>query len=211
MSYTRGRHQRVKLGQQRAEPGVGARVLRGRRGGRRSIRPVAVATDRHRLHAGPRPCGIPIMFSERVSLQRTGRPDPLREPRHERVLRVGTDLRAEAAADVGRDHPQPPGVDAQPARDLVARGLGVLRRAPQRQPPVVAPLRRGGARLQRGGGEPLVDDLGGDDRRRTRRRGARRRASPGRTRPRCWCPRRRRAARSSRAAARRSTTAGSGS
>jgi hypothetical protein len=89
---------------------------------------------------------------------------PLREPPHERELRVRTDLRAEAAADVGRDHTQAPGLDAQPARDLVARGLGVLRRAPQRQPPVVAPLRRGGAGLERRGGEPLVDDLGGDDR-----------------------------------------------
>ena len=46
------------------------------------------------------------MFSERVSIHFTGRPSLRASAQHERLLAVGVELRAEAAADVGRDHAQ---------------------------------------------------------------------------------------------------------
>ncbi len=162
MSYTRRRHRPGEVGQERAEPGIGARIGENvETVGEHP--PVAGATDRDRL-----PLGAALQHPGhvlRAGLAPAHRPShPFRQPSHERELGVGADLRAEPATHVRGDHPQPRGLDAQPARDLVARGLGVLRRAPQRQPPVVAPLRRGRARLERRGGEPLVDQLGRDHR-----------------------------------------------
>ena len=46
------------------------------------------------------------MCSERVSIHFTGRPSRFASASDERLLGVGLELRAEAAAHVGRDHAQ---------------------------------------------------------------------------------------------------------
>ena len=87
---------REQLRGRRRSPAAGARAARacGRRGRPRASRSAA---DRGRGSWRPSP-------RERVSIHFTGRPREARGLRDRELLGVDVELRAEAAADVGRDH-----------------------------------------------------------------------------------------------------------
>ena len=150
-----GRHQAREGGQEPAHPRVGATVLH-------DVDPVGedpavpVPADRQRVHLVPavrhrhhvlaaglhpadRPAGLPCGPGDRHGLP------------------VYADLGAEAAAHVGRDHPDGARVELQRAGQDDPGELGVLGARPHRQLPV-PPDRRGGAHLQRHGRDALVDD-----------------------------------------------------
>ena len=162
MSYTAGAIMRVNMRQHGAEAGVGARVLEDVEavGARRlPSRSPPIVT----VWSWARPCTIPVMFSERVSLHRTGRPTCFASH--------ATSANSGSAPILAPKPPPTSGaitrtcsasMPSQPG-DLVARGLRVLRGAPEGDAAVLAPLGGGGAGLQRGRGEPLVDQLPRDD------------------------------------------------
>jgi hypothetical protein len=89
---------------------------------------------------------------------------PARRRRQQDVLGIDVPLGAEAAADVGRDHPHLLLCQAQGRRDRGAHGERNLRRRPDRQPAVRRlGLDQHAARLDRHGGdaghvEPRLDD-----------------------------------------------------
>ena len=102
--------------------------------------------------------------------------EPPRRPDHERLLGIELALVAEAAADVGRDHPQRALGDAELLGDLLADVVRRLRRTHQREP-AGGGLDGGerGARLERRADEAVVDEIDRDLVRRRRERGAHRR------------------------------------
>ena len=87
------------------------------------------------------------MFSVRVSVQRTGRPDGAGVPAEGQLLRVGARLGAEAATDVGDDHPHLRRVEAVDLGEQVFGRVGALARrvvdeATRRRSSSAAPERR---------------------------------------------------------------------
>jgi hypothetical protein len=76
------------------------------------------------------------------------------------LLRVGPDLGAEAAADVGCAHPDLVGLQLVAGDVDVLDALGVLRRDPLVET-AVDPGRRRAAHLERARGHALVDELAG--------------------------------------------------
>ena len=89
-------------------------------------------------------------------------PELARRPRAADLLGVDVELGAEAAADLGRDHPDPVLADAQQDRQEQAQEVRNLGRAPERQP-VAAILGQHPARLDRAAGHAVVDDAALDD------------------------------------------------
>ena len=87
--------------------------------------------------------------------------DPLRRPQRHDLLGVDENLRAEAAADVGRDHAQLVlGRHADEGGDDEARDVRILRRIPQRERAAAGViLGDRGARLHRVGHQAVVDDV----------------------------------------------------
>ena len=86
------------------------------------------------------------------------------EPGDEHVLGRQTDLRAEAAADVRRDHAHLLRFETERPGQRVARAVGRLRGRPDSEPAVGLRARHGHAALHRAGGESLaVLREGGDD------------------------------------------------
>ena len=109
-----------------------------------------------------RPWGSAIRFSVRVSVQRTGLPRLAGQIGHEHVL-AGQALAAEAAADVGGEHPDLPRIDVEDRRQPVAVLVRRLRRQPHRQAVVVLHARRRRSRLDRARRDPLARDRPGGD------------------------------------------------
>ncbi len=125
---------RVKIGRHRGREGrhIGAEIGDGLGLERRDP---AVGVERH-LGVGD------VVAPMRVGEERLGAighpfhrpPDLLGGPQAHDLLGIDEDLRAEAAADVGRDHPQLVlGRDADEGRDDEPRHVRVLRRVPQRE------------------------------------------------------------------------------
>ena len=84
----------------------------------------------------PRPCVMPRRFSWRLSIQRTARPDLVRERRHYQLLRVDAALGAEPAADPRRAHAYLRDVETERAGNLSLHAEHGLRRRPDRQRPI---------------------------------------------------------------------------
>ena len=108
-----------------------------------------------------RPCA-----SDRNDSLRSARPldravDALRRPDHRGLFGVQVDLRAEAAADVGRDHAHLVlGQAEHERRHQQPLDVRILARDVQRVRVVGAAVRRDrGARLDRVGDQPVVDDV----------------------------------------------------
>ena len=108
-----------------------------------------------------RPCA-----SDEEALAALGRPldravDALRRPHHRRLFGVEVDLRAEAAADVGRDHAHLVlGQAEHERRHQQPLDVRVLVRDVERVAVVGAAVRRDrGARLDRVRDQPVVDDV----------------------------------------------------
>ena len=108
-----------------------------------------------------RPCASVRNASER-SRHPFHRPaDLARRPQADDLLRIDEDLRAEAAAHVGRDHAQLVlGRHADEGGDHQPRDMRVLRRVPQREAVGAGIVfADGGARLDRIRNEAVVDDI----------------------------------------------------
>ena len=88
-------------------------------------------------------------------------PDALGRPQRHDLFRINENLRAEAAADVGRDHAQLVlRRHADEGGDDEARDVRILRGVPQRERAGASVvLGEGGARLDRVGHQPIVDDV----------------------------------------------------
>ena len=118
-----------------------------------------------------RPWIVATIASERVSIHFTGRPREPRGLRQRELLGVDVDLRAEAAADVGRDHAHLRLGDAADRRDERAHEVRHLRRGVERELAAGRdPVGDDGARLDRHRREPLVVDRQRDLDRAPRRR-----------------------------------------
>ena len=108
-----------------------------------------------------RPCASVRNASERSQVHFTGRPTLLRRPQADDLFRIDEDLRAEAAADIGRDHAQLVlGRHADEGGDHEPRDMRVLRRVPEREAVgagIVFADR--GARLDRVRHQAVVDDV----------------------------------------------------
>ena len=109
--------------------------------------------------------GLEVLAPGRRPADRTA--EPPGEPRDDQVLRVERDLRAEPAADPGRDHAHPLGRQLEVLRHVVAKPVRGLGRAPDREPVTAGVIHgRDPPRLHRHGQEPLVHQPGLDDDRR---------------------------------------------
>ena len=153
----------------RQAAGVVARVGRGRErqvGAERRLDPRAQAADR--------PVGVERQRARRAGAARVlgreeiflTRRDPLHRPSHaarepgdQRLLAVWAPLDAEAAPDVGRDHPHAPLVETQHPGDLRPDAKRRLRRRPHRQGPGrLVPGRERATRLHRHAGDQVLLD-----------------------------------------------------
>ena len=122
-------------------------------------RAVARAADRDRLHLGPSVTEAHHRLAAGLGPAHRAL-EALAELAEGDLLRVGPDLGAEAAADVGRADPDLVGLQLVAGDVDALDALGVLRRHPLVEPPV-DPRRRRAAHLERARGDALVDELPG--------------------------------------------------
>ena len=103
-------------------------------------------------------------FSPRSSSQRTGPTELHRQPRHQDLFGVDVGLRAEPAADLGRDHPHLVLAQAEDRRDLGAHDVRELGARVDHQAALAAAVfGQRGAALHRQRGDALIDDAALDD------------------------------------------------
>ena len=143
------RHDSGQERQERSQARVGAAVLEDVDAQRRDPA-VAGAADAHLLELS-----APVAHSDQVL--RPGLPPAhgALQPGDDEVLRVLAVLGAEAAADVGGDHPHLLGGEPERLPHSRRGAVGLLGARPDREP-AVAPARRRGARLHRSRRHPLV-------------------------------------------------------
>ncbi len=86
----------------------------------------------------PRPCGIAIRFSERVSTHFTGRSNRSAAATDDAVFGAEAGLATERATDMRRDHAHALGVEIERSRELVHETVRHLRRHVHREVVAVA-------------------------------------------------------------------------
>ncbi len=179
-----GHHERAQRRDQRREQHlVGAKVSEDL-GVPRGERAVALGADLHVVDLVAPVVGDHHPLRARLDpLHRAPQLD--RRPRAADLLGVDVELRAEATADLGRDHANSVLGDAEQDRQEQPQEVRDLGGAPHGQLPG-AVLRQHAARLDRRSGHAMVDDRAARGSRRPRRtppRGRRRRATSRRP---CW-------------------------